>query len=246
MRGAAPRRIGTQDHRRYPALVLTWPSDPEDSHKAGVQSRALTTSTSLTMRFHFAQSGARRPIDESSNRSFFRAGLSMVALVLWLVITAPATAQTSSRGKTSAVDTVALLDEARTFMESYARDLRTGDRAAIAARYDRAGVFRVGMGQKSLQSRAQIAAEYAASTWHPPTSFAWRDISYEVLGPEAVLVVGQFDWGLQPPQPAIRFSYTAVLRRREGGLRIRLEDESADPMSLPSAAAQRPAPKQGP
>jgi ketosteroid isomerase-like protein len=167
-----------------------------------------------------------------------------LALTLWLLGTSPAAGQATQGQqleKDTRVDTVALLDEARAFMDSYARDLRAGDRTAVAARYDRAGAFQVGMGRKALQSHAEITAQYAAGTWQPPTSFAWQDLSYEALGPDAVLVVGRFEWGLRTQQPPIRFSYTGILRRRrDGALRIRLEDESADPASLP------PAPKAAP
>ena len=122
-----------------------------------------------------------------------------LALGVWLLSTssaAPQAAQGQKLGKSARVDTVALLDEARTFMDSYARDLRAGDRAAIAARYDRVGAFQVGMGRKALQSHAEIIAQYAAPTWQPPASFAWQDLSYEVLGSDVVLVVGRFEWGL--------------------------------------------------
>ena len=196
------------------------------------------------MRVDFAHHSARRPAVMIWNRSHLHTSLPLLALVLWLIGAAPAAAQVSGRlAKGTAADTVALIDEARRFMESYARDLRNGARAAIAARYDRAGAFQVGMGRKSLQSHAEIAAKYAAPTWQPPASFAWQDLSYEALGPDAVLVVGRFDWGPRPQQPPIRFSYTAVLRLRDGALRIRLEDESADPSSLPPAAAPKRAPQ---
>jgi hypothetical protein len=101
------------------------------------------------------------------------------------------------------------------------------------------------MGRETLQTLPEITAHYAGAGWRPPVSFAWQDLSYEVLGPDAVLVVGRLDWGAQPQQPPLRVSYTAVLRRREGGLRIRLEDESVDPSSLPKPASSRAAPRAG-
>ena len=176
-----------------------------------------------------------------------RASHIALALILGLLGTSAAAGQTSrsqQSPKSARADTVALLDEARTFMDSYARDLRAGDRAAIAARYDRAGAFQVGMGRKQLKSHAEITAQYAAATWQPPASFAWRDLSYEALGPDAVLVVGRFEWGLRPQQPPMRFSYTGILRRRDGALRIRLEDESADPTSVPQSPASKQTPRE--
>ena len=39
-------------------------------------------------------------------------------------------------------------DEARAFMDAYARDLLAGNRQAIAARYDRTGSYLLGNGRK--------------------------------------------------------------------------------------------------
>src|SRR3954468_13663116 len=111
------------------------------------------------MNVHLAHRATRSPAVVVRNQRPCRTSLPILALVLWLIGAAPAVAQVSSQvAKSATVDTTALLDDARRFMESYARDLRAGDRAALAARYDRAGAFRVGMGQKALQSQAAIAA----------------------------------------------------------------------------------------
>jgi len=114
--------------------------------------------------------------------------------------------------------------EAEAFMAGYARDLRAGDRAAIAARYDRRGSWRVGGGTKRFEPWA-LTRDHYAGPWTPPASFAWSDLSYEVLGPDAVLVTGLFRWGLAGRDPLI-FSYTGLLVRQGRELRIRLEDES--------------------
>jgi hypothetical protein len=76
-----------------------------------------------------------------------------------------------------------------------------------------------------------------ARSWQPPSSFDWQDLSYEPVGRDAILVVGRFAWGVGPAAPPIAMSYTGLLRRRDGVLRIRLEDESPDPATLPKPAA---------
>lgn len=121
--------------------------------------------------------------------------------------------------------------EAKEFMAGYARDLRAGDRDAIAARYDRRGAYMTGRGRKALASPDSIRAIYRSASWTAPARFEWRDLSYEVLGPDAVLVTGRFDWttGEGPTLPA---SYTALLVRRNGGWRIRAEHEDVDPSAL--------------
>lgn len=127
-----------------------------------------------------------------------------------------------------------LLREAEAFMESYAEDLRAGERERIAARYDHRGAYIMGMGRKELRSPAALHARYTGP-WRAPTSFQWRDLSYEVVGPDAVVVVGQFLWGGTDPEP-ILYSYTGLLVRRDGRLRIRLEDESTGPRPCPPCA----------
>lgn len=112
------------------------------------------------------------------------------------------------------------------FMSQYADDLRAGNRVAIAARYDRRGAWRVGDGVAQLDTWDRIAALYASDQWQPPAAFEWRDLAYELAGPESVVVVGRFAWTPAPGQAPLVFSYTALLVMQEGALRIRLEDES--------------------
>lgn len=118
--------------------------------------------------------------------------------------------------------------DAQSFMASYAADLLAGRRDAIIARYDPRGAYLVGHGRKQLMPLDSVAAMYRGSGWQPPASFAWRDLSYEVAGPDAVVVTGLFDWA-PTGRPAITFSYTALLVRRDGRWFIRLEDESGPP-----------------
>lgn len=133
-------------------------------------------------------------------------------------------------------DTRAVAAEAQAFMESYASDLRSGDRAAIAARYFRGGAWFVGNGEKRFLANAGIEAIYAGAEWSPPASFAWRDLSFEPLGADAVVVVGLFDWGAAEGQAPVTVSYTGLLLRQDGELRLRLEDESAQRSAAPSPA----------
>ncbi|MDX1418628.1 MAG: hypothetical protein R3181_01570 [Rubricoccaceae bacterium] len=125
----------------------------------------------------------------------------------------------------------ALEAEARAFMDAYARDLRAGDGDAVAARYRRSGAYRMGHGRKVFAPHDSIRARYL-ERWQGPTSFEWGDLSYEVLGPEAVLVTGTFRWGRADPLDDLVYSYTAVLTREDGELRLLLEDESTDPRTL--------------
>jgi hypothetical protein len=144
------------------------------------------------------------------------------ALALWLLSAACA----SIPRLTASVE-----GEAREFMTGYARELRAGERDAIAARYDSRGAYMTGGGLKTLASSDSIRAIYRAASWRPPSRFEWQDLSYEVLGPDAVLVTGRFDWttGDGRTLPA---SYTALLVRRNGRLRIRAEHEDVAPSAL--------------
>ena len=71
-------------------------------------------------------------------------------------------------------------------------------------------------------------------SWGPPATFSWEDLSFEPAGPDAVVVVGRFLW------ESTRFSYSALLVRQDGVLRIRMEDESQAPSrSRPPESATR-------
>ena len=123
--------------------------------------------------------------------------------------------------------------EARTFMAAYAEALSAGDRAGIAGRYDRTGAYHLGNGHKSFETHAQIVALYAGQNWQRPHRFEWRDLSYEPIGADAVVIAGQFAWTLREGAEPIVYSYSALLRRQDGVLRIRLEDESRAPPRQP-------------
>ncbi|MFL5538478.1 MAG: hypothetical protein ACJ8J0_05770 [Longimicrobiaceae bacterium] len=133
----------------------------------------------------------------------------------------------------------ALVREARAFMDAYARDLREGNRNGIVERYDPRGAYFVGQGRKELVPADSIRAIYRGR-WQPPAGFEWRDLSYEVAGPDAVVVAGLFVWSGSNGRSAT-YSYTGLLLRQGGRLRIRLEDESPAPPPRP-APAPAPAP----
>ena len=113
--------------------------------------------------------------------------------------------------------------EARQFMEAYGRDLARGDRKAISDRYDRAGAFFLVAGGREFVSHDALAKDYREK-WTPPVSFEWQDLHFDAIGDEAVVVNGRFVWGLKDRKQV--FTYTGFLRRQEGALRIRLEDET--------------------
>jgi hypothetical protein len=128
------------------------------------------------------------------------------------------------RPRSTAAAETAIVQEAQAFMAAYARDLLAGDRAAIAARYDPDGAHVLFAGTYRFATHAQIAERYA-TRWQPPAAFQWRGLAYEPAGPDAVVVVGQFVWTESGAAP-LTFSYSALLRRRGGDLRIRVEDEA--------------------
>ena len=147
---------------------------------------------------------------------------TIVALLAFLASVAP----TAGRAQSG------IVEEARTFMDAYARDLLAGNREAIVARYDRRGGYLLGNGSKTFMPLDSIRAVYTGR-WQPPRSFEWRDLSFEPAGPDAVVVTGLFVWGGgRPGAPPATFSYTGLLVRRDGALRIRIEDESSDPRSM--------------
>ena len=149
---------------------------------------------------------------------------------MWLVLGAasPACAPMALTSPAAyAPDTSEVIGEAQRFMDAYARDLAAGDRAAIAHRYMRGGAWFLGHGRKDFEPYTRIEARYAGSEWTPPRSFAWRDLSIEPAGRDAVVVAGLGLWEPSDGSRIVTISYTALLLREDGELRIRLEDESS-------------------
>ncbi len=137
----------------------------------------------------------------------------------------------------AAADVVA---DAQAFMREYQKVIQRGDRPGLAALYDRSGAYFVGHGHKRFLTYPQIVELYAGPQWSHPAAFAWSDLSYEPAGPDAVVVAGLFIWVNSPGDTPGPVSYTGLLVRRDGVLRIRLEDESASPQRPPPPPAPTP------
>jgi ketosteroid isomerase-like protein len=120
----------------------------------------------------------------------------------------------------------ALLAEAQTFMAGYERELRAHDREAVIARYDPDGTWFLGDGDREFAPHADTATRYR-TRWKGPAAFAFHDLAYEPAPPDAVVVVGTFEWQAAGAAGPSRYSYSALLRRgADGRLRLRVEDES--------------------
>lgn len=124
-----------------------------------------------------------------------------------------------------------IVADARAFMEAYGRDLAAGDREAIAGRYDRRGAYFVFNGRRDFSEWEPIRQQYLTQ-WQAPAAFEWRDLIYEPAGPGAIVVNGDFLWTIAAEEPPMVFSYTGLLVRQDGVLRIRLEDEAMSPATL--------------
>lgn len=110
------------------------------------------------------------------------------------------------------------------WFDSYAQDLRAGDRRAVLARYHPDGAWIVRKGVPRLLDFGQLTQRYLED-WQPPISFEWQGLVLEPVGTGGLLAVGQFLWG-RPAGTVERMSYTGLLLRHENSWRIRLEDEN--------------------
>ena len=138
-------------------------------------------------------------------------------------------AQKSEAEKTAKQDkaVVQAEREVREFYDAYAGDLRAGRRAAIVERYDERGYYRMGAGGKELVSFEETKKVYMTG-WTPPKSFAWRELSVDVLSKDSAVVTALFDWQTAE-SVTLTLSYTGVLTKRDGKWRIRVEDENSSP-----------------
>jgi hypothetical protein len=125
------------------------------------------------------------------------------------------------------------LASAKVFMLEYGNDLLGGKREAIINRYDPRGHYRLGNGKKAFLSLDEVKENYLGK-WNPPISFAWRDLSFEAIGSDAMVVSGLFDWETSSGEKRT-YSYTSLLLLQNGAWKIRLEDESR---ALPPPAAK--------
>ena len=123
------------------------------------------------------------------------------------------------------VDTGGDVERAKAFMASYAKELRGGDRDAMAARYHPDGAFIVGDGKKTFETHDETVAYYRVQ-WQQPQAFEWQDLSFEPAGSGAVVVIGRFNWQKQGATQGTLYSYSSLLVPVAGQLKIRVEDES--------------------
>ena len=117
--------------------------------------------------------------------------------------------------------------EVNNFMTEYAADIGICNAEGVAARYNRLGAYVMGNGRKEFKSYDSIRLGYI-NEWdcQEQPSFEIKDLSFEILSADAVLVSGRFDWSRGDSMEAQNFSYTGILIRQDGELRILLEDES--------------------
>jgi hypothetical protein len=151
-------------------------------------------------------------------------------LICYLIICISITAAAQKIQKASDLkknDLAKVESEVRTFFNEYGEDLRQHRREAIANRYDTAGYYRMGNGNKAFISFEQSKNRYL-NRWTGPKDFQWKNLSIEMLSSDAALVVGQFDWKLASGDSAT-YSYSGILKKKNGQWRIRMEDESSAP-----------------
>ncbi len=85
----------------------------------------------------------------------------------------------------------------------------------------------VGNGTKSLEPFDKVRERYMTK-WSGPKSFAWKDLSVEIISKDSAVVTGLFEWQAASGT-TYNYSYTGLLIKQEGKWRIRLEDESTMP-----------------
>lgn len=121
-----------------------------------------------------------------------------------------------------------LIREAESFIDDYTDRLRAGDRAGLPAFYDPDGAILVLDGRRMTLDRAQIEQLYADQGWRPPASLEWPVRHYEAVGADAVVVLGDIIWVGEDGRRG-HIAYHALLRREDGRLYIRIENETFRP-----------------
>ncbi len=135
----------------------------------------------------------------------------------------PATPAASSAAA-AATPTLPIATQAKAFMDDYARDLTTGNKESIIARYHPQGVFILAEGLDDLMKPRQLG-EFYRTQWQKPYAMEWKGLRFRTLSSETILIDGGFTSQPAAGKPAQYFSYIAVLIRENGKLRIRSEIE---------------------
>ena len=135
-------------------------------------------------------------------------------------------ASSQSSGALTKIENAPAMGEAelKRFYDEYADDLIKGRGEQIANRYDARGYYSLGNGSKKLVSFDDAKRRYTTG-WTAPKSFAWKDMSFELLSPTSATVTGLFDWE-RPTGEKLTLSYSGVLTKQSDQWRIRVEDES--------------------
>jgi len=120
-------------------------------------------------------------------------------------------------------DVAATEREIRAVLDSYAANSLASRREEVANSYDPRGYFALGNGVKQLVSFEESRKRYQ-TTWAAPQSFAWRDVSIEVLSPAAAVVTALLD--VQRAGVKRTSSYTGLFVKRAGKWVVRVNDES--------------------
>ena len=115
------------------------------------------------------------------------------------------------------------------FVARYATSMRTGDRAALVASYATTGVNVLGDGRSATLSSSDIRARFDSLHWMPPVAYEWKDLSWESVGPDAVVLSGGYLLRAKADDRPRAFSYSALLRRRAGIVQIVMEHVSSAP-----------------
>jgi hypothetical protein len=127
-----------------------------------------------------------------------------------------------------------ILDLAHFFMDTYAEDIASGDRKALANRYSRRGTIFIGGEWKEQLTFDQLSKEYA-TRWKPPAVFRWQNLAFEKLGDQAILVTGGIARSDKPGAETTSHSYAVLLVKEEGALRIRMESGAAPARPQPGS-----------
>ncbi|MGW8390198.1 hypothetical protein [Pseudoduganella sp. HUAS MS19] len=119
----------------------------------------------------------------------------------------------------SAVD---VLDLAHYFMDTYAEEVSSGDRKALANRYSRRGTILIGGEWKEELSHERLSSEFATS-WKPPATFRWQNLAFEKLSDQSVMITGGVARSDKAGGETASQSYAVLLVKEDGELRIRME-----------------------